>query len=367
VRAKAQVFRSPVLAWRLHALDGHATTHTQTPHAPEAPMPLSATLDRVQKLVTRLRTDGQLNRGLAWLSIGVGGAQLVAPGRWAWMVGLPDSQRSRTIIRTRGLRELVSGAAMLNSDRPELAWLRVAGNVIDLGLLASSWSSRDVSGGRLAGAIASTLGMVVVDGLAAAARASNLASVEVSGTIAINKEPGEVYRFWKQPANLPRFMAHLESASAIDDRHVRWTSRGLDGQSEQWEVEIVEDEPEQLIVWRLHRDDAVACAGAASFTRGPGGRGTAVHVALHHRGSSGDLGAAVARLFGELPKQELTNDLRRLKQILETGEVVHSDASIHHGLHPAQPSQAPLPNASPERGEPAPTTPPPGLFGQEVH
>jgi len=326
---------------------------------------MSPQLDGVQKLVNRIKTDGKLTRGLAWLSIGVGGAQLVAPGSWAWMAGLPDSHRSRTIIRTRGLREVVSGVALLNSDRPELAWLRLAGDVIDLGLLASSWSSTRANGGRLAGAILTTLGMAVVDGLAASARTSNLGPVEVSSSIAINKEASEVYRFWKQQANLPRFMAHLESATAVDERHARWQTRGLLGASETWDVEIVEDEPDELIAWRLRKDDEVACAGAVSFTRAPGGRGTAVHVALHHHASAGDLGAAVARLFGELPRQQLAGDLRRLKQVLETGEVVHSDSSIHRGMHPAQPAE-PIRGANGgERAEPA--TPASEFARPEVH
>jgi uncharacterized membrane protein len=320
---------------------------------------MSAQLDGVQRFVNRIKADGKLTRGLAWLSIGVGGAQLVAPGSWAQMAGLPDTRRSRLLIRTRGLREVVSGAAMLQSDRPELAWLRLAGDVIDLGLLASRWSSPRARGGRLAGAIVSTLGMAVVDSLAAAARTSNLEAVEVASSITINKDPGEVYRFWKQPENLPRFMIHLESARAVDERHARWQTRGLLGASETWDVEIVEDEPEQLLAWRLRKDDEVACAGAASFTRGPGGRGTAVHVALHHHASAGDLGAAVARLFGEVPRMQLSGDLRRLKQVLETGEVVHSDASIHHGLHPARP------DARDTRAEP--TTPADHFAGAEVH
>ena len=72
----------------------------------------------------------------------------------------------------------------------------------------------------------------------------------------------------------------------------------------------------------------------------PGGRGTEVHVELRYDPPGGKLGALVAKLFGEEPGQQVEGDLRRFKQVIETGEVVHSDASIHRGLHPAQPSGA---------------------------
>jgi len=79
--------------------------------------------------------------------------------------------------------------------------------------------------------------------------------------------------------------------------------------------------------------------GAVRFLRAPGDRGTQVHVELKYDPPGGMLAATIAKLFGEEPGQQIAGDLRRLKQVLETGAVAHSDASVHRGLHPAQPSE----------------------------
>jgi uncharacterized membrane protein len=74
------------------------------------------------------------------------------------------------------------------------------------------------------------------------------------------------------------------------------------------------------------------------FRSAPGGRGTELVVALHYSPPAGMLGAAVAKLFGEEPGQQIAGDLRRFKQVLEIGEVMASDASVHRGMHAARPS-----------------------------
>jgi hypothetical protein len=85
-------------------------------------------------------------------------------------------------------------------------------------------------------------------------------------------------------------------------------------------------------------DSEITNEGSVRFERAPGNQGTEVHVELIYQPPAGALGALLAKLFGEEPKQQIKSDLRRLKQVLETGEVTHSDASIHRGTHPAQPS-----------------------------
>jgi hypothetical protein len=71
----------------------------------------------------------------------------------------------------------------------------------------------------------------------------------------------------------------------------------------------------------------------------PGGRGTEVRVELRYSPPAGVLGKAVARLFGESPQQQVRSDLRRFKQVLETGQVLESEATIHGRPHPAQPPE----------------------------
>jgi uncharacterized membrane protein len=78
-------------------------------------------------------------------------------------------------------------------------------------------------------------------------------------------------------------------------------------------------------------------AGTVRFQRATGGRGTTVRVDIRYAPPGGPISAAIAKLFAQDPGQQIHHDLRALKQILETGEVVKSDASIHSGMHPAQP------------------------------
>jgi uncharacterized membrane protein len=107
--------------------------------------------------------------------------------------------------------------------------------------------------------------------------------------------------------------------------------------SVEWDAEITEDRANELIAWRSLPGAEVDNVGRVRFVPAPGGRGTEVHVELSYRPPAGVLGATFAKLFGEAPEQQIEGDLRRLKQVLETGEVVHSDASIHRGAHSARP------------------------------
>jgi uncharacterized membrane protein len=90
--------------------------------------------------------------------------------------------------------------------------------------------------------------------------------------------------------------------------------------------------------WRSLLGSEVDNTGSVRFRPAPGGRGTEIRVELRYDPPGGKLGAKLAKLFGEAPEQQVASDLRRLKQVLETGEVVHSDASIHRGMHPARPA-----------------------------
>jgi uncharacterized membrane protein len=159
----------------------------------------------------------------------------------------------------------------------------------------------------------------------------------VTKTITVDRSPEEVYRFWRALENLPRFMAHLESIESRDGRRSHWKARGPAGMTIEWDAEIIDDRPNQLIAWRSLEGADVDSQGIVRFTRAPGGRGTEVHVELRYDPPAGRLGAAVAKLFGREPGQQIAGDLRRFKQVLEVGEVVHSDASVHRGTHPAQP------------------------------
>jgi len=104
-----------------------------------------------------------------------------------------------------------------------------------------------------------------------------------------------------------------------------------------WNAEITQDRPNELISWRSVQGSDVFNAGTVRFTRAPGDRGTEVRVDLSYDPPGGVIASKVAMLFGEEPGQQIQDDLRHLKQVLELGEVVVSDATVERGMHPARP------------------------------
>ena len=119
-------------------------------------------------------------------------------------------------------------------------------------------------------------------------------------------------------------MQHLERVRMLDARRSRWIARGPLGESVEWTAELLEDHPNELIVWRSVDGAAVPNTGSVQFT--PANGGTAVLVELRYQPPGGRLAALVAKLFGDEPESQVGSDLRRLKQVLELGEVVHPPA-----------------------------------------
>jgi len=159
----------------------------------------------------------------------------------------------------------------------------------------------------------------------------------VQKSLVINHSPEELYRFWHNFENLPRFMYHLESVQPTGDRRSHWVVKGPAGTMVEWDAEITEDRPNELIAWRSLEGSDVNNQGVVRFERAPGNRGTIVRVEIEYNPPGGIIGATIAKLFGKEPGQQVQDDLRRFKQLIETGEVVQSDASIHWAPHPAQP------------------------------
>jgi uncharacterized membrane protein len=143
----------------------------------------------------------------------------------------------------------------------------------------------------------------------------------------INRPADVIYRFWRDLENLPRFMYHVQSVQNTAPRRSRWVTAGPGGTSVTWEAEVIADHPNELLAWRSVEGSQVENAGTVRFEPRPGGRGTIVRVELEYRPPGGVAGAAAAALFHEAPQQQLHDDLKRLKQVLEIGEVVRSDGS----------------------------------------
>lgn len=151
--------------------------------------------------------------------------------------------------------------------------------------------------------------------------------MELTATTTIRKPASEVYAFWRDLENLPRFMAHLEQVRATGERTSHWTADAPFGKNVGWDAEIVEEVPGERIAWRSTGNADVPNAGNVRLQPAPDGVSTEIHVVLVYDIPGGTIGKAVARYFGEEPHQQLDDDLRRLKQVLETGEVVRSDGA----------------------------------------
>ena len=143
----------------------------------------------------------------------------------------------------------------------------------------------------------------------------------------VNAPPDVVYAAWRDVERLPTFMDHLESVTSIDDRRSHWVAKAPAGATVEWDAEIVEDVPGERLAWRSIEGAMVPNEGLVRFVPAPGERGTEVHVEVGYSPPLGAVGALVAKLFGEEPNQQVSDDLRRFKQLLETGEIARSDAA----------------------------------------
>jgi uncharacterized membrane protein len=150
----------------------------------------------------------------------------------------------------------------------------------------------------------------------------------VRRSIAINRPRAEIYRYWHDFENLPRFMHHLLSVQVTGEGRSRWTAKGPAGTTVTWEAELTEDRPDELIAWRSVEGSDVDNSGSVRFEEAPGRRGTIVRVELEYTPPGGVIGAGIAMLFGEEPEQQLNDDLRRFRQVMETGDIVLSDATL---------------------------------------
>ncbi len=275
----------------------------------------------------------RIARGLGWFSIGLGLAELLAPRAVSAMCGLGG--RHTGLLRLYGMREIASGVLIFGQGRNSAAgmWSRVAGDAIDLATLAGSAAMPGTDKRALALATANVLGVTALDVLCAQELSrkngtmTEEGALRVTRSITINRRPEDIYQFWRNYENLPRFMTHLQSVTATGPDTSHWVTSAPGGTTVEWDSVLTADHPGELIAWRSLEGAQVENAGTVRFEPRPGGRGTIVRVEMEYRPPGGIAGAAFAMLFNQSPQQQLYDDLHRLKQVLETGEVIHSDGS----------------------------------------
>ncbi len=325
-----------------------------------------------------MSNDQTTARGLGYLSLGLGLSQLLAPRWFSQTIGLKDRSDNETVVRLIGARELIAAAGLLTSKNPApWVWLRVGGDLMDLALLGRASTSSVAEQDRLNGALAGTVAVTAVDvmsGLGVTASSGNgnghagnghagnghqngngtslgtrmqeavFGGKPVHKTITIGRSPAELYVFWRELENLPTFMRHLQSVRETAGGRSHWIATAPLGARVEWDAEIVNDIPDTEISWRALPDSAVHHEGTVRFVPAPGDRGTEVHVDFTYQPPAGPLGVAIAKLLGEEPEQQVSEDLRRLKQVLETGSIVRSEATLGERRlrqRPAQPLENP--------------------------
>jgi len=280
-----------------------------------------------------LLTEGdqtRLTRFLGWFSIGLGMAEMVAPHMIARISGTRDRG---PLIRAYGLREIAVGAGILTRQDPgPWLWMRVAGDVVDLASLAGG--SRP--GKRIAtvGAIAAVAGVTALDILSAQRESDPDRAVpkpahdteRAEASVIIRRSPEECFEFWSNVENFPRFIPEIRSVRPTGEKTSHWTA-GFEGHSSQieWDSETTADPATRRITWQSIPGSNIYVTGEATFEPAPGGRGTVVRVQLDFDHPGRTLTAPASRMVGKHPEQIMYKSLRRMKQLLEVGEIITTE------------------------------------------
>lgn len=265
----------------------------------------------------------KLATGLGWFSIGLGLAEICAPRDLAKLIGVRNRP---AVFMALGAREILSGIGILAQKRPTgWLWSRVAGDVMDLSLLGVAFTERGSEPERIEAAAGAVAGVMVADVISALQHSRDRRPLKVEKVVAIDRGAQELYSFWRQFDNLPRFMRHLESVRVVGETRSHWVAHGPAGSRVEWDAEVTDDRPGELIAWRSLPGADIDNSGSVRFERAPGGRGTFVRVRLEYNPPGGFFGASVAKLFGEDPETQVQRDLYRFKQVMETGQVTTTE------------------------------------------
>jgi uncharacterized membrane protein len=263
-------------------------------------------------------------QALGWLSVGLGVAALLAPRKISRLSGIRNHAGLMQLI---GVRELVSGAGLLTQpDKTPWLWARVVGDALDLAVLATSHSQSNRGRTRALGT-ATVLAAITAADVAASLKQSNVRwrsgapDVYLERSIIVNKTPQECYVYWRDLRNVSKFTRRLENVTPLQAGRSRLTLKGPGGVKFEWTVELIEDTPGQRLRWRSEEGATLKHAGSANFRAAPGNRGTMVTLAIHYCAPGGSVGSALARFLGPDPFGEIGEDLRRFKQLIETGEI----------------------------------------------
>src|SRR5258708_36720404 len=199
----------------------------------------------------------------------------------------------------------LAGGALLILGMSRRAWLREP-----LALLGADHLSYGATGHHLYEALGVTSGHA---GQREGTRIPHQLGVQVQRSIHVNAPPRKAYDFVRDLENLPRFMQHVKNVSKTDDKRSHWVVKAPAGTQVEWDAEIINDLPGELIAWRSINNPDIDSAGSVLFERTTDPGGTVIRVSMQYLPPVGILGATVAKLFGEEPEQQLKDDFGRLK------------------------------------------------------
>lgn len=154
-------------------------------------------------------------------------------------------------------------------------------------------------------------------------------AMEANATFVINKPRHQVYAFWRQLENLPRFMKHLETVHVLDSFRSTWTAKvpGNLG-TVSWEAAITEDREGEFLSWSSLPGSTVDNAGSIEFRDSPNGQDTEIQVKMTYRLPGGDIGTLAGKLFNPAVESMIMEDVRRFKSIMETGEAPPEETNV---------------------------------------
>jgi len=198
-------------------------------------------------------------------------------------------------------------AAVAKRGRVGLGLAMAAGSLLVRGVTGSSLLMRLLGKNR---ALVSSTG---------AAAVPHEQGIRVEDSILIERSAGELYHFWRNFTNLPQFMPHLKSVEVYEGNRSHWTVEGPAGTTVQWDAEVINDQPNELIAWRTVEGSVVDHAGTVRFRPTPDGSATMVEVVFEYAPAGGAVGAAVVRLFGRAPEKQVRESLERLKAVFSGG------------------------------------------------
>lgn len=240
---------------------------------------------------------------------------------------VPESQSSHNVANPERVGSVALGAALVTFGMRR----RDPAGVI-AAVLGGAFVLRGATGhcpmyramGISTGSADAVLGRPRDDVTGRAATVNARKAVKVERSVSIQSDPQTLYAFWRDFENLPRFMEHLVSVRVDSPMRSHWVAKAPAGTTVEWDAEIVNDIPGSLIAWKSAAGAEVPNAGSVHFTEAPGGRGTIVKVVMDVEPPGGKLGFVIAKLFGEDPDREVREDLRKFKQLMETGEIATS-------------------------------------------